>query len=1084
MTPSTETQFAALVGKFTNGLPARLKAIQALVATIDRSNWKAEQWRELQRLLHSITGSAGTFGMPRVSDCARLVEAQLRASIKNDRIPDEPEWSAMCDGLDSLYKLVSSELALETKANYPAWRLPHEHSPLIHLVEDDQEQAAHLKFVLEGRGYRVNTFANSAEFRRFYSNTDIEIPAAILMDMVLPAGSEAGAALINELGIRTDYGIPVVVISVRDDLPARLAALRAGACRYLTKPLSPDHLVEQLDAITGRRPREAYRVLMVDDDALLLEAQATALRAAGMVVQTLSDPMLLIDVLNESDPDLVILDVYMPGASGPELAAVLHERYGQEQLPILFLSTEADLTIQLLALNLGGDDFLQKPVQPKHLVMAVAAKIRRARQNRAIRQRLDTTLYEREREHQALNHHAIVSLTDRSGVISYVNKKFCTISGFSSEQLIGKDHGILKSSEHTPEFYAELWATITRGETWQGEVCKRRQDGSLYWVAETITSFLDSNNAPYQYASIATDITHVKLAEAALRESEARNLRLLKTQNETDRQELLDRVTDAFVSIDKDWHYIYLNKAAGEMLGREPKSLIGKHIWTEFPEGVGQKFYHVYIKSMEDQQPTYLEEYYPQYDKWFESRIYPSPKGLTIYFQDITARKQAEKKIEHLAYFDTLTGLPNRTLLKDRLHQVLSVTQRKQNHGALIYIDLDHFKTLNDTRGHDHGDLFLKEVAVRLSSSLRESDTAARLGGDEFVVVLADLAEDRHGATAQAQVVGEKLLKLLNQNIDLGGQRYSGTVSIGIAMFGEAGITTDDLLRWADMAMYQAKAAQRNTLRFFDPSMQAVVNDRAAIENDLHEAITHQQFILHYQVQVDDYNQTTGAEALIRWMHPRRGLVPPLEFISIAEETGLILPIGDWVIHTACRQLVAWGTSAHSEHLILAVNVSALQFRLPNIVEQILTIIKNTGANPARLKLELTESMLLEDVENTITKMAELRAHGISFSLDDFGTGYSSLSYLKRLPLDQLKIDRSFVRDVLTDANDAAIAKTVVALAQSMGLTVIAEGVETTGQREFLAAIGCLSYQGFLFGRPVPVDQFDQLLKQLNGSRD
>jgi len=446
--------------------------------------------------------------------------------------------------------------------------------------------------------------------------------------------------------------------------------------------------------------------------------------------------------------------------------------------------------------------------------------------------------------------------------------------------------------------------------------------------------------------------------------------------------------------------------------------------------------------------------------------------------RDITQRKRDEDEIERLAFYDPLTGLPNRRLLMNRLHQVLATTTRNQKHGALIFIDLDHFKTLNDTLGHDKGDLLLQAVTVRLNASLREGDTAARLGGDEFVIMLGDLAEDSLEAAGQAEVVGEKVLAALGQGVDLGSTMYSSTASIGIALFGDPGITVDELLKWADLAMYQAKAAGRNTMRFFDPRMQAEVNRRAAMENDLRQAAWQQQFVLHYQVQIDGQGRATGAEALLRWRHPERGMVSPAEFIPLAEETGLILPIGHWVLETACRQLVAWAARPEMAHLNLAVNVSARQFHLPNIVEQVLSVVESTGANPARLKLELTESMLVDDVESIIVKMTALKARGLSFSLDDFGTGFSSLSYLKRLPLDQLKIDQSFVRDVLTDPNDAAIARTVVALGQGLGLAVIAEGVETAGQRDFLAAHGCHAYQGYWFGRPVPIEAFDALIRE------
>ncbi|MCX7174101.1 MAG: EAL domain-containing protein, partial [Proteobacteria bacterium] len=447
--------------------------------------------------------------------------------------------------------------------------------------------------------------------------------------------------------------------------------------------------------------------------------------------------------------------------------------------------------------------------------------------------------------------------------------------------------------------------------------------------------------------------------------------------------------------------------------------------------------------------------------------------------EDITARKAAEDKINTLAFFDPLTSLPNRRLLLDRLQQALASTSRSKRYGALLFIDLDNFKTLNDTLGHDIGDLLLQQVAQRLATCVREGDTVARLGGDEFVVMLEDLSENDREAATQTETVGEKILLTLNQHYQLASYPHHSTPSIGVALFADQHETVDDLLKRADMAMYQAKAAGRNTLRFFDPEMQAVVTRRAALEADLRVAILQDQFLLYYQAQVVDAGRLTGAEALLRWRHPERGIVSPAEFIPLAEDTGLILPLGHWVLQTACNQLAEWAGLPEMAHLTIAVNVSPRQFRLPTFVDEVVAILEHHGANPQRLKLELTESLLVEDMEDVISKMSALKAKGVGFSLDDFGTGYSSLSYLKRLPLDQLKIDQGFVRDILTDPNDAAIAKMVVALAGSMGLAVIAEGVEIEAQRDFLEHHGCHAYQGYLFSRPLPLGEFEEFARRV-----
>lgn len=441
--------------------------------------------------------------------------------------------------------------------------------------------------------------------------------------------------------------------------------------------------------------------------------------------------------------------------------------------------------------------------------------------------------------------------------------------------------------------------------------------------------------------------------------------------------------------------------------------------------------------------------------------------------RDMTAYRAAEEQIRSLAFTDLLTGLPNRTMLIIRLQQALIACSRTQHQGALLLLNLDNFKILNDAFGHDHSDRLLQQVALRLSACAREADVVARLGGDVFVVLLENLGKSPPEATCEAQAIGEKILFALNQPHQIDGTDHHCTGSLGITLFSHQDEDAAEPLKRAELAMYEAKSVGRNTLRFFKDQMQDVASARVALEAALHEALNNHQFHLHYQAQVSDARRIVGAEVLLRWQDPRRGLVSPAEFIPLAEETGLILPIGKWVLENACQQLAQWARQPHMAHLTAAVNVSARQIHQDDFVEQVLTVLAQTGAKANRLKLELTETMLVADVEDVIAKMLLLRAKGVGFSLDDFGTGYSSLSYLKRLPLDQLKIDRGFVRDILMDANDAAIAKMIVALANSLGLTVIAEGVETEAQRDFLASLGCYNYQGYLFSRPLPLPEFE-----------
>lgn len=450
-----------------------------------------------------------------------------------------------------------------------------------------------------------------------------------------------------------------------------------------------------------------------------------------------------------------------------------------------------------------------------------------------------------------------------------------------------------------------------------------------------------------------------------------------------------------------------------------------------------------------------------------------NPSHYVASLTDITERKEAESEIRSLAFYDPLTQLPNRRLLLDRLRHTLATVARSRHHGALLFIDLDNFKTLNDTFGHDMGDRLLQQVAQRLVSCIREGDTVARLGGDEFVVLLDDLHPAAADAGTQARIVGDKILATLNTPYDLAGHEYHSTPSIGITLFADHDGESDELMKRADLALYSAKAAGRNTMRFFDPEMQAAVTARATLEKELRIALQQQDLRLYYQPQVNEHGAIIGAEALVRWQHPRLGLVTPAHFIPLAEETHLIHPLGLWVLETACRQLRKWSAQPTRAHLVIAVNVSVRQFRQPDFVEQVAAVLERSGADPHKLKLELTESLLLDDLEDVIAKMAALRALGISFALDDFGTGYSSLAYLQRLPLDQLKIDQSFVRDLHVHPNDAVIARSIVALARNLGLSVIAEGVETHLQRNLLAGLGCPAYQGYLFSPPLTREAFE-----------
>jgi diguanylate cyclase (GGDEF)-like protein/PAS domain S-box-containing protein len=539
---------------------------------------------------------------------------------------------------------------------------------------------------------------------------------------------------------------------------------------------------------------------------------------------------------------------------------------------------------------------------------------------------------------------------------------------------------------------------------------------------------------------------------------------------------------------------VYVNEAFEKHTGYSQQDVMGRS--PGLLQGKGSQYAELNRMrlALEQSEPVHAELINYKKDGtlfWIELDITPikNAEGIATHWvsaaRDITQRKIAEEEIEYLAFYDTLTKLPNRQMLMERLERALSQSKSRTKkistniNGALMFIDLDNFKVLNDTLGHATGDMLLRQVATRLGACVRLSDTVARLGGDEFVVMLESLPEDVLAATDYSRHVGHRILLALSEPYDLAGHQHENTCSIGVTLFSKRQQNMGDLLKQADLAMYQAKASGRNSLCFFDPAMQALVTANATLNSELRQSLRKQDFLLHYQPQVGRSGRMFGVEALIRWQHPERGLVYPNDFISQAEDSGQILPLGKWALETACMQLASWAKREETQHLSIAVNVSVRQFRHPEFVELVMMTIKDSGINANRLKLELTESLLATDIDVTIAKMGMLKDAGVTLSIDDFGIGYSALSYLKHMPLDQLKIDRIFVKDILTDPNDAAIARTIIGLAQSLGLGVVAEGVETVAQRDLLIHFGCECYQGHLFCQALPIDALEEFMKQL-----
>jgi diguanylate cyclase (GGDEF)-like protein/PAS domain S-box-containing protein len=663
----------------------------------------------------------------------------------------------------------------------------------------------------------------------------------------------------------------------------------------------------------------------------------------------------------------------------------------------------------------------------------------------------------------------LVWMKDANGVFLRCNPQYERFAGVAESEIVGKTVYDLFDKDRAESFLESDREAVATGKPCTGEGWLTfAADGYRGYFEAIKTPMHDQASRPIGILGIARDITERAKADEQLRIAAA-----------------AFEVHEGIVIVGADGRILRVNRAFTEITGYTTEDVVGKTP-VELRSGEHDSAFYQAIWDRIAREGTWQGEVCNRrkcgevFPSWFSAAAVKRDSGEITHYvaalTDITERKAAEKQIEHLAYYDPLTQLPNRRLFLDRLQQALAGCARSGRKGALLFIDLDNFKILNETAGHDVGDQLLVEVSRRISGCVRKGDTTARLGGDEFVVLLEESNECIREAAAQAKEIGERILAALNQPYSIAGRLHHSTSSIGVTLFIDAVDSLDELLKQADIAMYQAKSAGRNTLRFFDPEMQGALAARTALESALRLAIHDRQFVLHYQPQVDGAGGVIGAEALVRWRHPERGLVSPGEFIPLAEETGLILPIGQWVLEAACSRLKDWADDPCARELHLAVNVSAGQFRQADFVDHVRHALESAGAPAAKLKLELTESLVIDDIDGAIETMRALKELGVGFSMDDFGTGYSSLSYLTRLPLDQLKIDRSFVRNLPDNANDAAVAQTIITLAKSLGLAVIAEGVETEAQRRFLESHGCPTYQGFLFSEPVDIAQFERLL--------
>ncbi|MEK3913126.1 bifunctional diguanylate cyclase/phosphodiesterase [Paenibacillus sp. FSL H7-0331] len=675
----------------------------------------------------------------------------------------------------------------------------------------------------------------------------------------------------------------------------------------------------------------------------------------------------------------------------------------------------------------------------------------------------------------ALDQSSIVAITDPRGTILYVNDQFCKISQYERNELLGQDHRILNSDYHARDYFKDMWATIGSGRIWRGEIRNKAKDGTFYWVDTTIVPFLNEQGRPYHYVSIRNDISLRKQMEEEIRKSEEK-YRLI-TENSSDLISIIDTAGN----------FVYASPSHMILLGHDLTSFESSHLlqWVhvedrEIVSTSIQQIIHTRKLStqLEFRVRTRSDRYF-----YVETTLNPilqasgEVTSLVLVMRDITERKKSEQTIYHLAYHDTLTDLPNRRLFMDRLRKEVQLAKRHQAQLAIMFLDLDRFKDINDSLGHEAGDLILIESAKRISHCVGPNGLVARLGGDEFVVLLKSLS-----SLTEVESVSIDIQTILQEPIELAGQLYSMSCSMGVVLFPSNGRDPDELLKRADMALYAAKDIGRNGVSFFHSDMEERSLARILLENELKKAIELEQFHIDYQPKLDlSTGQLIGMEALVRWNHPELGRIPPDKFIPVAEDTGLIIPLGEWVLRHSCEQNKKWQAHGYP-HVQLSVNLSARQFYQPDLLDKIKEVLTMTELDPQWLELEVTES-IFADIDHAVTILEAIKELGVHTSIDDFGTGYSSFSYIKHLPVNTLKIDASFIRDIHHNKESQAIVKAILTIAQTLDINVIAEGVESQEQLAILQEDGCNQGQGFLFSKPLSDQDFGAYLQGLRITR-
>jgi len=813
-------------------------------------------------------------------------------------------------------------------------------------------------------------------------------------------------------------------------------------------------------------------IILIADDSKSNQALLSSLiQSMGFEAITADNGQEAVTAVEKHRPDMVLMDVVMPIEDGFSATDRIRKLQLDYWLPIIIISSLDQQEHILKGLQLGADDYLTKPIIPE-IVQAkieVMARIKKLQLdnselisfNRRHIKKLQHENHTHLQLRRAVDEAAIVVETNVKGEITSVNETFCSLSGYTEQELLGQNHRILHSGVHPPEFFTQLWSTIARGEVWQGDICNRSKNGDLYWVHTTIVPFLDAQTGkPISYKAIRFDITERKKLESALKYEKSRA------------EITLESLSDGVIKTDSSGYVSFMNQAAERLTGWSLDSATNKNITTVFNLNLARYSQPVntVIKTRQATATntgvtllardgsTHLIEYSasPLFDE-------DEFVGCVLSFQDTSEKHRLKEEVEWQAWHDSLTNLPNRTLLNDRFSIAISNANRTHNMVAVCVLDLDDFKPINDSYGHEYGDKVLIEVARRLSSSVRGDDTAARLGGDEFVLLLNDF-QDRD----EIDLSLTRISNTLSKPYQIGDHSFSISSSIGLSVYPDDNVDPDTLLRHADYAMYQAKQSGKNQFTYYDHRHAEASKERSCEFSRIVQAIERQELVLFYQPKV---NMRTGliigAEALIRWQHPEKGLLSPLEFLPYIENTQAMIDVGCWVTEQALLQLEEW--KKQGKEWTVSINIDAYHFMQKDFIPDLVSALdRHPDIQHNKLEIEILETVAFDDLSRVSELIVDCQALGVSFALDDFGTGYSSLSYLKNLPADCLKIDQSFVRDMLEDRQDMALIEGIISLSKVFQRHVIAEGVETIEHGVVLMRLGCDYAQGYGIARPMP----------------